>query len=134
MLEAGLVKLVMSDVHVTAICAEGGFYVSLPNDQPLPSWSYRDISDIIPVTLGGAPEGFAMRRLQIDVYAFTGGDVQRLARAIDRVLHCFKGTLQDEDSTLVFGCFRSDVIDAPLNPATRSFCRSLEYEIDFYST
>ena len=78
-----------------------------------------------------ASGGFVTRRLQIDVYANSRGEAQLLARAIDRVLNCYRGTLNDDDSTLVFGCFRSDVMDTGADRVTRAFRRILEYEIDF---
>jgi hypothetical protein len=133
MLEHGIVRLVNANPLVASLCSpnSAGFYESLAKDKPLPGWTYRTINDDPVLTL--KPYwGFVKRKLQIDVFANTGGDCQKLARAIDWVLNCYSGYLPDEDHTQIFDCFRSDTIDVPLDPITRRYCRILEYEVDFF--
>jgi hypothetical protein len=67
MLEAGIVSLVMADAGVLAITTTGGFLVTLPKDETLPSWTHLTVSDVGPYALGGA-HGFTTRRLQIDCF------------------------------------------------------------------
>jgi len=131
MLEAGIVKLVMGNAGVLAITTTGGFLLSLPKDEALPSWTYQIISDVGTYALRGE-HGFVTRRLQIDCYANKPGDVISLAKAIDIVLSGYQGTLTDPDSTIVFGCFGSDVIDF-FDDAGRTYRRMLEYEIQYCS-
>ncbi len=131
MLEAGIVKLVMADTAVLALCQAGGYLVSLPKEPQFPTWTYQYFSDQSPVALQGE-HGFVTRRLQIDCFGASGNDAILLARAIDKVLHGYKGTLSDPDATIVFGCFRSDLQDRPFDEAARNIRRMLEYEIDFH--
>ena len=131
MLEAGIVKLVMADDAVKAICAAGGFLATLPKDTVLPSWTYRAISDHSSYGLRGE-HGFVTRRLQIDCFGTVREDAMLLGKAINKVLSGYRGTLADSDSTIVFGCFRSDLQDPPLDEAARTYRRMLEYEIDFH--
>lgn len=132
MLEAGIVRLVMADPNVQKLCArEGGFAATLPKDKPLPSWTYRTISETGDPTLQGN-WGFVTCRLQIDVMANTAGEAQLLGRAIDWILNCYVGILPDEDHTQVYDCFRSDLMDVSLDPTTRRYTRILEYEINFF--
>jgi hypothetical protein len=129
MLESGIVKLVQGNAAVSAIALTGGFLLELPKDEALPSWTYRIISDHSEYGLQGE-HGFVTRRLQIDCLANAKADVLLLARAINKVLSGYKGTLPDTDSTLVFGCFRSDLRDFFDDPG-RTPRRMLEYEIQF---
>jgi hypothetical protein len=129
MLESGIVKLVMGDPAVTAVALTGGFLLELPKDEPLPSWCYRSISDQGDYGLRGE-HGFVTRRLQIDCFGNAKADVLLLARAINKVLSGYKGTLADTDQTTVFGCFRSDLQDFFDDPG-RTPRRMLEYEIQF---
>jgi hypothetical protein len=131
MLELGIVKLVMADAGVLAVCSAGGYLLTLPKDAPRPSWTYRAISDHGTYALKGE-HGFVTRRLQLDCFGTARQDAMLLGRAIDKVLGGYKGTLTDSDSTIVFGCFRSDLMDMPFDEATRSYRRMLEYEIDFH--
>jgi hypothetical protein len=131
MLELGIKDLVMANAGVLAIAATGGFLLSLPKDAVLPSWTYRSISDVGKYALRGE-HGFVTRRLQIDCYAnpLNPGQVVTLAQAIDQVLSGYQGTLSDPDSTIVYGCFRSDLIDF-FDDAGRTYRRMLEYEIQY---
>jgi hypothetical protein len=132
MLESGIVKLVMADAGVLAISATGGFLLSLPKDETLPSWTYQVISDVSNYTLDKA-HGFVTRRLQIDCYGNQPGDAMGMAKAIDNVLSGYQGTLADVDATYVHGCFRSDVMDM-FDDARRSYRRMLEYEVQFHES
>jgi len=135
MLEAGIVELVMANPAVLAIATTGGFLLSLPKDQLTTvsaSWSYQVISDRGAYGLRGE-HGFVTRRLQIDCYSDPThpGLCITLAKAIDRVLGGYQGTLPDTDATVVFGCFRSDLEDF-FDDAGRTYRRMLEYEIQFH--
>jgi hypothetical protein len=130
MLEAGIVSLVQADPVVTGLCPVGGFLETLPKDLPRPSWTYRMISDQSDWCLRGE-HGFVKRRVQIDCFGDAAKDAVALARAIDRVLRGYQGILPDPEATIVFGCFRSDLMDPPFDAAARSYRRMLEYEIDF---
>ena len=131
MLEAGIVSLVQADPGVLALCPVGGFLLTLPKDLPRPSWCYQMISDHSIYCLQGE-HGFVTRRMQIDCFGNVPEDAILLGRAINKVLSGYRGTLPDPDQTLVFGCFRSDLIDPPFDAAARSYRRILEYEIDFH--
>ena len=100
MLEAGIVKLVMADDAVKAICAAGGFLATLPKDTVLPSWTYRAISDHSAYCLQGE-HGFVTRRLQIDCFGAAREDAMLLGKAINKVLSGYRGTLADSDSTII---------------------------------
>ena len=130
MLEAGIVSLVMADAGVLAITTTGGFLVNLPKDEALPSWTHQTISDAGPYALRGE-HGFTTRRLEINCFGNRRADAVSLAAAIDAVLSGYKGTLPDADSTVVYGCFRSDRMDAPFDEAARTYRRMLEYEIQY---
>ena len=130
MLEAGIVSLVMADAGVLAITTTGGFLVNLPKDEALPSWTHQTISDAGPYALRGE-HGFVTRRLEIKCFGNRRADAVSLAAAIDAVLSGYKGTLPDADSTVVYGCFRSDRMDAPFDEAGRTNRRMLEYEIQY---
>src|SRR5450631_2960053 len=130
MLEAGIVSLVMANADVLAITRTGGFLVALPKDETLPSWTHQTLSDSGPYTLGGA-HGFVTRRLEINCFGSQRADAVSLAKAIDNVLSGYRGTLPDADATVIFGCFRSDRMDAPFDEASRTYRRMLEYEIQY---
>ena len=130
MLEAGIVSLVMADAGVLAITTTGGFLATLPKDETLPSWTHLTVSDAGPYALGGA-HGFVTRRLQIDCYGSQRADAISLAKAIDAVLSGFRGSLSDDDSTVVYVCFRSDRMVFPFDDASRTYRRMLEFEIQY---
>lgn len=113
----------------------GGFFVQLPKDQPLPSWTFRGISMVSNTTLQ-CPTGLATKRIQIDVYgnADSGGaDAILLSSQIDKVLNGFQGHLPDPDSTFVSSCFSSDQMDF-FDDAARTYRRMQEYEVLFSAT
>ena len=133
MIEQGIVKLVQGTASVIALTPQGGgFLGTLPEDvsQTNPSWTYIIVSHD-PQTALNSIRGLAFLRLQIDCYAPTGDKVIKLARQIDLVLHGYRGTLTDTDSTYVDSCFQSDMQDFPLDPQSRTFRRMLEYEIKY---
>ena len=130
MIEQGLVKLVQASSTVSAICPTGGLFVELEKDQALPGWTYRFFSDHPEETLTTIG-GLTRRRVQIDCYGTSGSDVIRLAAAINQVLHGYRGTLTDTDSTVVDSISRSDLMDF-FDDARRSYRRMLEFEIWFY--
>ena len=130
MIEAGLTQLVQADSAVHAICPVGGFLAQLPKDYTLPTWSYLMASDMPTYSFEG-PNSLRSRRIQIDCYGSDGKQVIQLADAIDAVLNGYRGTLPDGDSIVVPGCFRSNLIDFPLDQ-NRSYRRMLEYVIWFY--
>ncbi len=134
MIEQGLVQLVQSNAAVAALCSEGGFLVQLPDGHPLPSWAYTIISNKSPYCLDGT-HGYTDLRLQIDVFGDgdSAADMIRLARAIDKVLSGYHGTLPDPDKTIVFGCFQADLRDF-FNDAARNYRRMLEYELQYSDT
>jgi len=105
--------------------------VQLPDGHALPSWTYTVVSAPVTYCLDGT-KNFINGRIQIDCYANpdAAADAIRLGRAIDNVLSGFRGTLGDQDKTIVYGCFRSDIRDY-FNEAARNYRRMLEYEIDY---
>ncbi len=129
MIENGIVQLVQADAIVTSLCAAGGYYAQLPEDQRLPCWSYLFVSDVADYTLLGMV-ALTMRRLQVDCYGASGADAIGLADAIDRILSGYKGVLPDPENTVVQGCFRSNLIDF-FDSSSRSFRRMLEYTLWF---
>lgn len=129
MIESGIVILVQANADVTAISPIGGFLGELPKGQALPSWSYTFVSDVPLYTLTGK-DPLTMRRLQIDCYGNAAAEAITLAYAIDKVLSGYKGTLPDPDSTVVQGCFRSNLIDF-VDGDSRTFRRLLEYSVWF---
>ena len=129
MIELGIVRLVNSSPAVSAIIANGGFFVELPKDPTLPAWTYKVITDEPDYTLAGFG-GCSYRRIQIDCQCNTGADCINLASAIDEVLSGFRGALPDPDSTVMQGCFRDRIYD-DFNDKSRSYRRMLEYKIWF---
>lgn len=122
--EQGFVTLLTSDAGVSA-AGRGGYYAQLPKDYTLPSWTYTVISDPSDYTLQATVELSAMR-MQVDCYGSTGAQAITLAKAIDRVLSGFLGTLSD--GTIVQGCFRTNRIDF-FDDSARNYRRMLEYQI-----
>ena len=129
MIEDGIVQLVQSDPTVLSLCPLGGFYATLPKGTPLPSWSYKVISEVAQYTLQGRTN-LTPRRLQIDVYAMEGVEALQLTRAIDNVLSAWRGTLPDPQATVVQGIFRDDEHDF-FDDASRTWRRTLEVFINY---
>jgi hypothetical protein len=132
MIEQGLVELVQGTAAVSAIALDGGFQSSAPKGTALPTWTYTIVSDVADYTLDGS-QGLTMRRVQIDCYGASSAARILLAQAIDTVLSGYAGVLTDPDSTRVYGCFRSSMIDF-FDPDSRTFRRMIEYEIWFNDT
>ena len=130
MIEDGIVMLVQADPTVLGLCPVGGFYAVLPKGQALPCWSYIVVSEVSDYTLEGRAD-LTPRRLQLDLYGNGGADVMNLGRAIDNVLSGYAGTLPDPQATIVQACFRSNEIDFPYDPDSRTFRRLLEYDLWF---
>jgi uncharacterized protein DUF3168 len=131
MIEQGLVLLVQGTPAVSAIASAGGFFVELPKEQALPSWTYSAVSDVPDYALSG-PTAMHYRRIQIDCFGIEPAEVIRLAGAIDNVLSGFHGTLTDPETVKVQGCFRTNLIDF-FEDDPRNFRRMLEYELWFGS-
>jgi hypothetical protein len=72
------------------------------------------------------PVSLGHTRIQIDCYGASGADAIRLAAAIDAVLIAYRGTMTDQDSTVVQGCFRTNKIDF-FDDEARNYRRMLEY-------
>lgn len=130
MIEQGLTLLLESDPAVKALSPVGGFFVRLPTDQSLPSWSYRVLSDTTVYTLQGR-EGLMRYRIQMTSYGSTGDDCIKLAKAIDVVLSGYRGTLTDSDNTVVQGIFRDTTADF-YDTTTGVSRRSVDYLVWFY--
>jgi hypothetical protein len=131
MIREGLVKLAQADAGVQAFCAPsgGGFFGSLPKDQPLPSWSYSIISTVPSYTLGGR-NPLTMVRWQVDLYAADPDSVVRFGAAFDKVFNGYSGLLPDTDVTVLQGAFLTDSMDY-FDDLARTYRRMLEYEIYF---
>jgi hypothetical protein len=131
MLEQGLVALVNANSAVTAIAAKGGVLSTLPPNAAYPTWTYR-MFGLMPVKgLQILDGGGSKVNCQIDVYGTARADVINLTQAIKAVLHGFRGTLSDPDSTYVDGCFLIDLRDLDEDADARVFRRMSEYEIRF---
>jgi hypothetical protein len=117
--EQGFVALVNS------AAGSGGYYGQLPKDAQLPNWTYLDVSNPSDYTLQGAVELSGMR-MQVDCYGQTAAQAITLAKAIDRVLSGYLGTLSD--GTVVQGCFRTNRLSF-FDDNARNYRRMLEYEI-----
>jgi len=130
MIEEGIVALVQGTPAVAAIAPAGGFLgTAFPKDSDLPTWTHLTVSEPGQYTLSGR-QSLTKRRMQIDCYANDPDSVVLLAQAIDAVLDGYRGTLPDDDSTVVQGCFRTDLQDFH-GDDTRTSRRMLEYEIWF---
>jgi hypothetical protein len=129
MIEQGLVRLVNASTAVTTICPAGGFFASLPKDQPRPSWAYTIVSRVTDYSLAGRQQHTQIR-LQLDVFGDDAADCINLANAIDAQINGFKGTLTDPDAMVVQGIFLADQIDF-FDDTARTFRRMLEYEVHF---
>ena len=132
MIEQGIVTLVNADATVAGILGTngGGFYATLPKDQPKPSWSYLLVSSTTPSRTLDPQRQLVQERWQLDVFGNDPDDVIRLARAIDAVLFNYSGVLPDPDATLVQAVFREDLIDH-FDDTARDYRRSLDYLITF---
>jgi hypothetical protein len=117
--EQGFVALVNS------AAGSGGYYGQLPKDAQLPNWTYLDVSNPSDYTLQGAVELSGLR-MQVDCYGQTAARAITLAKAIDRVLSGYVGTLPD--GTVVQGCFRTNRLSF-FDDNARNYRRMLEYEI-----
>lgn len=119
MLEQGFVQLLQSNGGVAAI-ALGGWRNQLPEDAPLPNWSYLSILKRPQYALQALP-GLCEWRVQIDCYSASdqgqtsaAGIVTNqstsvdLANAIYGVLSGFRGTLPDPQNTQVDSAFLVD--------------------------
>ncbi len=116
------------NTNVSSLTPNGGGYdAELPENQPLPSWTYLQVSDIPNTTLQTVT-GLMTMRLQIDCYGYTPFDAIMLSKAIDGILNGYQGTLSDPDKTYVSACIRSDRMNF-FDPAARTQRRMLEYEI-----
>jgi hypothetical protein len=122
--EQGFVALVNSDAGVSAVGSSGGYFAQLPKDK-IPGWTYLVVSDPSDYTLQGAVELSGMR-LQVDCYGSTAAQAITLAKAIDRLLSGYQGTLPD--GTVVQGCFRTNRLSF-FDDNARNYRRMLEYEI-----
>jgi hypothetical protein len=118
--EQGFVTLVNTGASIS-----GGYLAQLPVDAKLPSWTYQVVSDPSDYTLQNAVE-LGYMRMQVDCYGDTAAQSIILAKAIDRVLSGYLGTLPD--GTIVQGCFRTNRIDF-FDDSARNYRRMLEYEI-----
>jgi len=124
----GIVKLVNAGLS-SPPSTIGGFFVELPKDQPLPSWTYLSAGQTSDTTLTSS-KGLNRRRLQIDCYGTTAAEAITLGAEIDAVLNGYAGRLPDPDATFVSSCLSTDVMDF-FDDARRSYRRMLEYEILF---
>lgn len=130
MIEQGIAKLVQGTAAVAAIAkAGGGFLMQLPKGQLdlAPTWTLSIITDRTNYSFDG-PVDLGNTTVQIDVFANDAASVIGLARAIDKVLSGYKGTLADSDSVSINGCFQTDKKDF-FDAAGRTFRRMLEYQI-----
>lgn len=128
-IEQGLVMLVQDNSDVQALCSAGGFLGQLPANQALPSWTHDTITQQTDYLLSGR-DSLVVRRVQLDCYGNTAAEAIQLAAAIDAVLNGYRGTLSDPDSTVVAGCFQSNLIDF-FDDASRTYRRLLEYMLWF---
>lgn len=132
MLEQGLVQFVNANSAVTAICPSGGFLGTIPKDHPMPSWAFLLYGLRAPDGLIAVNGGGARVNCQIDVFGSARADVVNLTQAIKAVLHGFRGTFPDPDSTYIDSCLLIDLRDLEEDPDSRVFRRMSEYEIRFH--
>ena len=135
MIEQGLELLIQSGLG-TPPMAPGGFMVQLPKDFISPNtpmaWSYRSIVSEPSYTLTGQ-DSWTSWEVQIDCHGYTAAHAITLARAIDKVLRGgFSGTLPDADHTVVQGIFRQGSFVDGFSDTSRSYVRSLEYEVQYH--
>lgn len=134
MLEDGLVNLVNSDPTVQTLTGGiGGFsFDDLPQNLPLPTWSFRLFGGQSLPFLQGS-KGIHWQRLEISCYsnAPQAALVMRLANAIDNVLEGFSGMLPDASpgQTYLDSCFSSNSPIDFFDGLNRTFRRVLEYRI-----
>ena len=132
MIEAGLVLRINSDAAVKALIASPGGFTGVPKGQPLPTWTYRWVSDNTQMALCSVT-GLTFARVQIDCYGNQKAEVVNLGKAITQVLNGFKGTLTDIDNIIVDSIFRSDMHDPEEDEAGRTWRRVLEFEVNYVS-
>jgi hypothetical protein len=130
MIEQGLVGLVQADGPVAAMSPAGGFFASIPKDfAPLPTWSYRSISDI-PYTGLLSVKGLHRMHWQIDCYGAGAASAIALATAIDNVISGYSGNLPDVEQTYVSSIIPMDSTDF-FDEVRRTYRRVLEYDIHY---
>lgn len=122
--------LVNADSGVQAIAPIGGFDSQLPENQARPSWTYKFYGGQ-PVSSLTTKSGLRWRHMQIDSYGDNAADAVTLSAAIDAVLHDYRGTLSDPNSTVVD---HVSLVEEPMDffdDAARSYRRMTEYEVWF---
>lgn len=129
MIDQGIVMLVSQSTAVNSLVAKGakgGVSDELDKDSPLPSWTYKIVSEVPEYALQG--EEFPFRRLEIRAYGSSAADAVLLGKAIDVVLQGYRGVLPDPDATNISSCLRSDR-SSGFDDIRRAWWRMLEYEI-----
>lgn len=126
-IEEGLVMLIQAGIGSPPM-APGGFAGQFSQNQPVPAYYYRVISDK-PDTGLLFVKGLIMRRFQFDCFGAQAVDAQVLANAVDAVLHGFHGVLPDPDSTPVSSIIRTDRMGPEFSDSARNFWIMLEYQI-----
>jgi hypothetical protein len=129
-IEQGIQMLVQADATVLSICSVGGFFGSLPKDQPRPSWAYKIVSSTPLSRTLGQQRQVLQERWQIDCFGDTPASALLLAKAVDAVLNNYSGTLPDPDATAVQAIFFVDLTDF-FDDTARSYRRCLEYQLTF---
>lgn len=132
MVEEGLTTLILSGINDPAIQM---FPVQLPKDWVNASRPkalvYKSILSRPLYVLEGQ-DGLTEWEVRIDCHGVTAKDAQALARAVDGVLRGgWSGTLADEDSTVVQSILRLPSCIDGFNDNSRTYVRTLEYEVRY---
>jgi hypothetical protein len=129
MIEQDFVSLVQNASAVRAIAVKGGgFYAQLPEDFPLPSWTYQTVSRPTELTLA-APSSLEHWHVQVNAIGQSAADAINLANAIDVVLNGYRG-VPASGTTNIQGVFRLNMIDF-FDDNARDYRRVLDYQVSF---
>lgn len=134
MIEQGLYNLITAGLNDSTI--QGGFPVQLPKDcinkTNRKAWTYRSILSTPIYTLNGE-DTLTDWEVQIDCHGFTMADAMNLARSIKSILGgAWSGIMTDTDYTVCVGIFQAPGQVDGFQDSSRTFVRSLEYNIHYY--
>jgi hypothetical protein len=129
--EQGIVALLLAADAVKTITTNGGWYEQLPPDAPMPNWSYMTIFKH-PLHGLQAKPGLIPWMVQFDVYSENDNGVGclQLAGAFKSILDGYAGTLPN--GVGVDSAFWEDERDHELDPARRTWRRSLDFRVTYF--
>jgi hypothetical protein len=128
MIQQGLVALVQAGLGSPPL-ATAGYAGELPKDAVYPAWALKLVSGT-PNTGLQFFRSFGRKNFDVTAWAPLPSAAMALAKAIDAVLHGYRGTLTDPDAVYVDVCMRIDDWDGPsFSDTVRNWSTRAEYEI-----